>query len=304
MKKIIIFIAVVIIAAIGGYFLFSGVETVNDGALPEAMTDDTEQMQVDEEVVVDEQKNEKESIIGTSVDGRNITAYHYGSGDTELLLIGGIHGGYEWNTVLLAYETMDYLEQNLDVIPENVKVTIIPVLNPDGLYKTVGTAGIFTKEDVPADLADTIPGRFNANNVDLNRNFDCDWQAAGTWQDKTVSGGSKAFSEPEAQAVKDYVETHNPGAVVVYYSAAGGVFASNCHNGILSETQTIMNTYANASGYPAYEEFDYYKITGDMVNWFAGKSIPAISVLLSNHTDVEFDKNRKGVESLLEHYSK
>jgi len=304
MKKIIIFIVVVVIVVFGGYLLFGGTETVDDGTILEVTTDDTEQTQGDDEVVVQEQKNEKESIIGTSVDGRNITAYHYGSGDTELLLIGGIHGGYEWNTVLLAYDTMDYLKENPDIVPENVKVTIIPVLNPDGLYKTVGTTVRFIKADVPAEIADTVSGRFNANNVDLNRNFDCDWQSTGTWQDKTVSGGSKAFSEPEARAVKDYVEKHNPSAVVVYYSAAGGVFASSCHNGILPETQTIMNTYANVSGYPAYEEFDYYKITGDMVNWFAGESIPAISVLLTNHTDVEFDKNRKGIESLLEHYAK
>ena len=48
------------------------------------------------------------AVIGTSVEGRTIDAYTYGDGDTNLLFVGGIHGGYEWNSVLLAYEMMDH----------------------------------------------------------------------------------------------------------------------------------------------------------------------------------------------------
>jgi len=40
------------------------------------------------------------------------------------------------------------------------------------------------------------------------------------------------------------------------------------------------------------------------VNWLAKNKIPAISVLLSTHTDTEWDKNRKGVEALLQSYAK
>ncbi|HUQ30156.1 MAG TPA: M14 family metallopeptidase, partial [Candidatus Paceibacterota bacterium] len=168
----------------------------------------------------------------------------------------------------------------------------------------VGTDGRFTASQVPASQADTIPGRFNANTVDLNRNFDCDWQSKGVWQTRTVSGGSAAFSEPESQAIKAYVEAHVPTAVVVWYSSAGGVFSSNCHTGVLPETRAITKVFADASGYPAYESFDFYATTGDMVNWLAKKSIPAISVLLTTHTDVEWDKNKAGVDALLKHYAK
>jgi len=241
----------------------------------------------------------EETSIGTSKEGREIPVYHYGKGDKEVLFVGGIHGGYEWNTTLLAYELMDYLDANGDKIPEDVKVTVIPVLNPDGLNKVVGTSGRFTKADVPATESATVPGRFNANNVDLNRNFDCDWQASGTWQDKTVSGGTAAFSEVESQAMRDYVQKNDPEAVVVYYSAAGGVYASNCHDGVLPETLKLTNTYASASGYPASEEFDFYEITGDMVNWLAKEKVPAISVLLTDHTNTEWDKNWKGIEAVL-----
>lgn len=242
------------------------------------------------------------TVIGKSVEDRDITAYHFGDGETELLFVGGIHGGYSWNTALVAYELMDYLEENTDVVPQNVKVTVIPVLNPDGLNKVVGSAGRFTEADVPDNQSETIAGRFNARNVDLNRNFDCDWQTEGTWQSRTVSGGDSAFSEPEAQAIRDYVNREEPTAVVVWYSAAGGVFASNCHGGVSSETTALTNAYAEASGYRAYQSFDFYEITGDMVNWLAKENIPAISVLLTNHSDIEWDKNRAGIEALLERY--
>jgi hypothetical protein len=246
--------------------------------------------------------SEAEKSFGTSVDNKEIPVYHYGTGDTEIMFVGGIHGGYSWNTVLVAYELMDYLDANPDVIPENVTVTVVPVLNPDGLEKVVGTSGRFTSADVTASASETIAGRFNANDVDLNRNFECDWQASGTWQNKTVSGGSEAFSEPESQAMRSYIQSHEPSAVVVWYSAAGGVFASSCHNGVLAETSALTKLYANASGYKAYEDFNFYEITGDMVNWLAKEKIPAISVLLTNHQDTEWKKNEAGIKALLDYY--
>ncbi|MCK5059681.1 MAG: hypothetical protein KAR00_00860 [Candidatus Pacebacteria bacterium] len=303
MKNFIIILIVIIIAGMGVYFFVqsssSGVDFSKGTPSDTIISDDV--TETDENQAA-EQENKGETLIGTSVEGRDIVAYHYGNGAMELLFVGGIHGGYEWNTTLVAYELINYLKTNPDAIPANVKITVIPVLNPDGLNKIVGTTSPFTKIDVPS-LQETIPGRFNANDVDLNRNFDCEWQSSGKWQNRTVSGGDKPFSEPETQAIKNYVETHKLSAVVVWYSAAGGVFASNCLNGVLPETSTITNIYAEASGYPAYEDFDFYAVTGDMVNWLAKENIPAISVLLSTHDSVEWDENLKGIKALLEHYA-
>lgn len=311
MKNLIIGVVVVGVIAIGAYFFIKSSNNtlrVNNEQKTEVKpvtpntTDATsaEQTKQEEEA---EQKNERETIIGSSVEERDITAYHFGTGETELLFVGGIHGGYEWNTVLVAYELMDYLEANPSAVPENVKVTVIPVLNPDGLNKTVGSAGRFTQTDVPSSPTELVAGRFNANTVDLNRNFDCDWKSSGTWQNKTVSGGSKAFSEPESQALRDYVESHDIQAAIVWYSAAGGVYASNCHDGVLPETTTLTNLFAKASGYKAYESFNFYEITGDAVNWLAKNNIPAISVLLTNHEDVEWNKNKAGIEAILKNYA-
>lgn len=306
MKRGIIVLIIIIIIAFGVYLLTRGGS--DSTVTPDSEMEDTDTSMTDKDS--EEEVDETRTVLGTSVDGKEIVAYHYGpsvgsdqEAENEVLLVGGIHGGYSWNTSLVMYEAMDYFEANPNAIPNGAKLTIVPVLNPDGLEAVVGTSGRFTKDDVPSSSGATIPGRFNANEVDLNRNFDCDWQADAKWQSRDVSGGSVAFSEPEARAIRDYINRTNPKAVVVYYSAAGGVFASNCHSGVLPETTKLTDVYADASGYGAYKSFDFYETTGDMVNWLAKERIPAISVLLSDHQNVEWSKNRAGIEALLEYYS-
>lgn len=307
MSKIILSIILLVILGVGGYFLYqkvSGPIVVENTIITNPTPTSTVIVVTQEQATsTKEEVDLTKTIIGSSVEKRDIVAYHYGTGTKEVLFVGGIHGGYEWNTVLVAYELMEYLDKTPTAIPKNVRVTVIPVLNPDGLNKIVGTDGKFTKDDVPTEANATVPGRFNANNVDLNRNFDCDWQTTGKWQNTNVSGGSKIFSEPESQAIQKYEAEHDLTAVVVWYSAAGGVYASNCHKEVSKETLALTNAYAKASGYPAHESFDFYAITGDMVNWFAKNDVPAISVLLTSHTDVEWSKNKAGVEAILKYYA-
>lgn len=251
-------------------------------------------------------QNPERKVLGKSVEGRSIEAYAYNGGGLtsaikKILFVGGIHGGYEWNGVLLAYELMDYLRDNLDAIPANVQVTVLPNANPDGVYKIIGKEGRFALSDVPT-TTDQSAGRFNANGVDLNRNFDCKWQPTGTWRSKTVSAGTKAFSEPESDALRDYILQNKPYAVVFYHSQANAVYASQCESGILPATRAIMNTYAKAAGYPAVSTFDAYEVHGAAEDWLASIGIPAITVELKTHESIEWEKNLLGIRALLESY--
>ncbi len=303
MKKPIIII-VILFVAVGVYFLAKGPSNVVVAPVTTDTVNTTQTLPTQNNTVVNNGalKDSTQTVLGKSVEGRDITAYHYGTGAGEIIFTFGIHGGYAWNTVLLGYQVMDYLKKNPNVIPANVKVTVIPVLNPDGLNKTIGKTGVFTSADVPTSQEALVAGRFNGHNVDLNRNFDCDWQSTGTWQNKAVSGGTSAFSEPESQAVKNYVQLNSPVAVIAWYSAAGGVYASSCHNGVSIPTNTIMKAFADASKYSANADFDFYEITGDMVNWLAKNNIPAISVILTNHTDIEWTKNLAGITAVLNYF--
>ena len=246
----------------------------------------------------------KYEIIGRSVQARKIESYTYGNGPVKIAFVGGVHGGYEWNSVLLAYTFMDYLEANPAIIPQNLSVTVIPDANPDGVFKIVHKEGRFDLADVTATKAESAPGRFNANGVDLNRNFDCKWQATSTWQTKVVSAGTKAFSEPEAQAIRDFALKNKPQLMVFWHSQSDAVYASQCGNGILPTTLDLVNIYAKAADYPAVKTFDSYTVTGAADDWLASISIPAFTVELKTHETIEWDKNLAGIKAVLNYYGR
>ena len=244
-------------------------------------------------------------VIGLSVENRAIDAYTYGSGTTTLVFVGGMHGGYEWNSVLLAYQFIDYLTDHPDAVPANEKIIIIPAANPDGLYMVTGMVRRFSTSDI-TDVSKKSEGygRFNAHDVDLNRNFGCHFVTKSMWKSHTVSAGTKAFSEPESAALRDFFLAHHPKSVVFWHSQANAVYASECDNGVLPGTLALMNTYAKAAGYPAVKSFDAYKVTGDSEGWLASQGIPAVTVELKTHESVEWDRNLLAIKALLELYKK
>jgi len=258
---------------------------------------------IEQEIII---PNPQIENIGYSVEGRAIESYTFGTADvntaTHLLFVGGIHGGYEWNSVSLAYKFIDHITLNPSIIPEEILITIIPSANPDGLYKVVGKEGRFLQPDIPAGTDESI-GRFNANGIDLNRNFACKWKPESSWRGNTVSAGTSAFSEPEARAIRDFILTQSPEMVAFWHSQGNTVYASECENGILPETLSLMNTYATASGYSAIPSFDAYEISGDAEGWLASIGIPAITVELKTHETIEWEENLNGIKALINKYS-
>src|SRR5688572_26335723 len=126
MKKIIIATVLIILVGLGGYFLYERILGTDNTPIPEDVNTGVVPGEQPGGTVAEEEENKIMTVIGKSAEDRDITAYHFGEGDKELLFVGGIHGGYEWNTVLVAYELMDYLKENPQAIPENVKVTVVP----------------------------------------------------------------------------------------------------------------------------------------------------------------------------------
>jgi predicted deacylase len=234
-------------------------------------------------------------VIGQSAQGREITAYWYGQGPRWVALVGGLHGGYEWNTTLLAYQMSDYLAAHPEALPAGVRVAVIPAANPDGLAATVGRAGRFRPQE--ARLAGWAQ-RLNANKVDLNRNWDCDWQPQGRWRAQTVSGGKAPFSEPETQALRDFLTQPQVAAVVFWHSAAGWTLAGGCGER-LKAGDALAQVYADASGYVFQQNFSPYPVHGAAADWLAGQGIPSIDVELRNHQDTDWERNLKGVQALI-----
>src|SRR5215216_3808470 len=150
-------------------------------------------------------------ILGFSTEGRPLALYTFGSGEHERMLVAGIHGGDEWNTVTLANQLIKHMNQNSNIIPDDVTLYLLPNLNPDGEAR-----------------AHDKYGRLNHNGVDLNRNFPINWQQdwdrGGCWHYLSTSGGTGPGSEAETQVLMNFIEAHNIEALISYHSAALGIF--------------------------------------------------------------------------------
>jgi protein MpaA len=220
--------------------------------------------------------------IGTSVRGRGITAYGFGSGASKIVFVGTTHGN-ETSSTRLLNSWIDYLEANAHRIPANRTVIVIPNLNPDGY-----AAG----------------SRTNARNVDLNRNFPAfNWKQGVTMPDKTFNsngGGPYPLSEPESASLASYVLGQNPRLVLTYH-ATGGVVVPNDSGDSLG----LAKSYANQSSVyflpnGSTASFFEYDTTGAFEDWLHDKhGIPTLLVELNTQTGNEFSGHSGAMWSMV-----
>ncbi len=237
--------------------------------------------------------------IGRSFENRPILTHQFKDGPIRIILVGGIHGGYEWNTILLAYKFIDYFQEHPDKIPDSVSLQIIPSANPDGQHLVTQAEGVF---EASAVIADTRAGRFNGNGVDLNRNWGGNWSEDAFWGGQSVDPGEAPFSEPETRVLRDFFfrnDQPRPHLVIFLHSAADGVYAAGIPDAY-PPALILAQIYATASGYPIYENFDNYTITGDAGDWLATQEIPSIAVELKNHQDFDWEENKNGLFSIFD----
>ena len=233
--------------------------------------------------------------LGLSTQGRPIEAYQIGNGEIRIAFIGGIHGGYEWNTILLAYRAIDYFAAHPDEVVDGISLIIVPAANPDGQHAVVGHDGRFSPDEVAAD---SLPGRFNGNGVDLNRNWACDWAPTAFLGEQEISAGLRPFSEVETRILRFFLTNPNMDAVIFWHSAKPGVFAGACGEP-LPDAEALAAIYAQAADYPLFDGFDDYPVTGDASDWLSGIGIPAITVELSSHTGTDWPQNLAAIRAVL-----
>ena len=243
--------------------------------------------------------SDQPTVIGHSLLGRAIEVYTFGNGPSQLIFVGGHHGGYEWNTTTLAYEVIDYLRASPEMVPTDVTVHIIPAANPDGIYAVTGKTGRISASDVY--ISDTFPARFNANAVDLNRNWDCEWSATALWRDQPVDPGSEPFSEIENQVLRTFFRQQEQLRVVVFWHSQATLVSPGSCGEAHQPSIELATVYARAANYPV-QEFSAYEITGDASNWLAKEGIPSFSVELTTHESTDWERNRAGVLALLALY--
>ncbi|MBX3394471.1 MAG: zinc carboxypeptidase [Phycisphaerae bacterium] len=170
--------------------------------------------------------------IGLSVEGRDIWALKITDNpdtvepDEEVVLFKGVTHAREWAT----HETMLYLAEYLTSryatdpqvqhIVDHTVVWLVPIANPDGYWYTwygpaEQNARMWRKNR-------TVNAGSSCRGVDINRNYAHNWGydnsgSSGNRCAETYRGPSAA-SEPETQAIQNFVAAHKPTISVSYHS--------------------------------------------------------------------------------------
>jgi protein MpaA len=226
-------------------------------------------------------------VIGYSVQGRPIEAYTFGQGESRYLIVAGIHGGYEGNTVDLANQLIVYISDHPDVIPTGSTLYIISDMNPDAVARGRNAGA-----------------RVNANGVDLNRNFPAknwaaDWDHSNCWNERPTTGGTSGGSEPETKTVMNFIMPRHIRAMISYHSAALGVFPGG--NPWQPDSKKLASTLSDATGY-AYPPIDIGCVyTGTLADWAVEVGVgAAVDMELSTHQGPDFKQNLNALKVLLD----
>lgn len=143
--------------------------------------------------------------IGTSVEGRPITAIRRGDPDGRPVLVIGVIHGDEW----AGLEIVERLESL--PVPDGVDLYLVDSMNPDGVAHNT---------------------RHNANGVDLNRNFPYNWgpiAEPGNWE----YAGQSPASEPETQAMVEFISELQPDIVIWYHQDAYMIAPADGRDGVV-----------------------------------------------------------------------
>jgi predicted deacylase len=224
------------------------------------------------------------TVIGISVSGRPIEVFTFGSGEKQRMIVAGIHGGYEWNTIALADELIAHIYAHPELIPTDVTLYILRNLNPDGDARDHG-----------------IEGRVNDHGVDLNRNFPENWAEVwdrdGCWDYALTTGGPAPVSEPETRALVSFLTLHKIEVLISYHSAALGIFPG----GEPWERDSIRFAKAldQVTTYPFPPLDTGCEYTGTLADYAVSLGAVSVDMELTNHRDPDFEMNINVLDVLL-----
>ena len=238
-------------------------------------------------------------VIGASIEGRDIWAFKVSDNpnvdedEPEVLYTGLTHAREPLSMMNLFYFIQQLVEQygsdtELTYLINNREMWFIPVINPDGYVYNESIepngGGMHRKNRL-----DTNCGNCTSRGVDLNRNYGYGWGSNDTGSSpdpcSATFRGETSFSEPETQAVRDFILNRNFKDVLHYHSFSNVYIhaygdASLPEEPDLTTLREIGNEMAKYNGYSTGTGFEVigYTVNGDAVDWtFGDQSIIAFT---------------------------
>lgn len=229
-------------------------------------------------------------VLGQSWDHRNIYQVTLGNPDAKKVVFvqASIHAR-EYMTAQLVmqqiefccknYYTGIYDNQYFSELFEEVCFKIDPMSNPDGVtisqYGYVGIRNSKLRNKVRSICKKYGRGRrsyytvwkANARGVDLNRNFNCNWNLLSTSIHAPSSHGFKGkrpVSEKESQILVDTTNGLKPVACISYHAMGQIIYWNFGQTGKdMAKEKALLNTVRGVCHYsPVYSRFSKYQSTG------------------------------------------
>lgn len=191
----------------------------------------------------------------------------------------GNHHARELVTVEIPLKLIKYLLESYDKNPDiknmldTTEIWVVPMVNPDG--HTLAEKGQNWRKN-KNDNKDIGPNE--TLGVDLNRNYGYQWNTGGT-SDSTSSDtfhGKEAFSEPETQALRDFMTTHTNLKVMMSYHSFSNLILwpwgwSNNGTPDAKKFETVGKKLGANSGYKPEQASALYIASGITDDWAYGK---------------------------------
>ena len=161
--------------------------------------------------------------IGKSVEQRDLWAIKISDNASQdenepVVVLFGCHHAREWISVDVPFLIAKYLVENyasdtlVARLVNSTEIWIAPMVNPDGHQYSVTSDRLWRK-----NRHNNGDGSFG---VDLNRNYSYQWGGPGSSGDtySEIYRGPTPFSEPETQAVRNFLQQLSPKAMISYHS--------------------------------------------------------------------------------------
>ena len=228
------------------------------------------------------------SSIGKSVLNRELYVMRISSPQKKIkeskpgIIFMGLHHAREHLSAEIALALIRHLLENYGVdekmtnLIDKREIFVLPMVNPDGAEFDIRGDSPYKwwRKNRQGKDSPRVYG------VDLNRNYGHRWGGQGSSANpiSETYRGPYAFSEPETQVVKSFIEAHKNLKILLSYHAFGELVLfpwGHTYDSIEDETdlrvhQTLAAQVAAMTGYTAQQSSDLYITSGDTTDWSYG----------------------------------